>query len=246
MAQTIDGRTATRPSPGDYQSRKGGAPAAQIASKKLKPRTISRDKEHTKEDILAVATKEFATRGLSGARIDAIAASMQTSKRMIYYYFGSKEGLYSAVLEKAYGDIRAVEATLPLDSLPPIEALQRLVEQTFENDDANEDFVRLVAIENIHFGRHLRKTTSLRKINSGAIETIRKILLRGKADGLFRDDLDPVDIHMTISALCFFRVSNKHTFGKIFDVDLSNKAIRRTHKQMIVETVLRLVRCDGP
>jgi AcrR family transcriptional regulator len=78
---------------------------------------------------------------------------------MIYYYFGSKEGLYRAVLEKAYADIRAVEATLPLDALDPIEALRRLVEQTFESDEANEDFVRLVAIENIHLGVHFDKST---------------------------------------------------------------------------------------
>ncbi len=217
---------------------------ARIVTKKPAPRKAdrSRDSEHTKADILTVATKEFATHGLSGARIDTIAALMRTSKRMIYYYFGSKEGLYLAVLEKAYSDIRAVEATLPLDSLDPGEALRRLVEQTFENDDANEDFVRLVAIENIHLGRHFAKVDSLRKINSGAIETIGKILNRGRAAGIFREDLDPVDIHMAISALCFFRVSNRYTFGKIFDVDLSNRNRRRKHKRMIMEAVLRLVR----
>jgi AcrR family transcriptional regulator len=203
---------------------------------------LTKDSERTKADILAVATKEFADHGLSGARVDTIAALMRTSKRMIYYYFGGKEGLYLAVLEKAYADIRAAEATLPLDCLDPVEALSRLVEQTFENDDANEDFVRLVAIENIHLGRHFEKADSLRKINSGVIETIGRILERGKAKGLFREDLDPVDIHMAISALCFFRVSNRHTFGKIFDIDLAEPRRRLKHKRMIVEAVLRLVR----
>ncbi len=202
----------------------------------------SRDAERTKADILKVATKEFADHGLSGARVDTIAALMRTSKRMIYYYFGSKEGLYLAVLEKAYSDIRATEALLPLDSLDPVEALRRLVEQTFENDDANEDFVRLVAIENIHLGKTFEKADSLRRINSGALETIKSILSRGQAAGIFRDDLDPVDIHMAISALCFFRGSNKYTFGKIFDVDLSSSNRRRKHKRMIVEAVLRLIR----
>lgn len=216
----------------------------QIETKKMVRRKgdQTKDPERTKADILAVATKEFATRGLSGARIDMIATLMRTSKRMIYYYFGSKEGLYLAVLEKVYADVRAVEATLPLDSLHPVEALRRLVEQTFENDDTNEDFVRLVAIENIHLGRHFDKTNSLREINSGAIETLRGILNRGKAEGLFRDDLDPVDVHMAISALCFFRVSNRHTFGKIFEVNLSNSNLRQKHKRMIAEAVLRLVR----
>jgi AcrR family transcriptional regulator len=217
---------------------------ARIDSKRPPPRRRSRerDPELTRADILAVATKEFADHGLSGARIDRIAALMLTSKRMIYYYFGSKEGLYLAVLEKAYADIRAVEATLPLDALDPVEALRRLVEQTFESDDANEDFVRLVAIENIHLGAHFDKADALRAINSGVIDTINKILKRGKALKLFRDDLDAIDIHMAISALCFFRVSNRHTFGKIFNVDLSGPARRHKHKRMIADAVIRLVR----
>ncbi len=202
----------------------------------------TRDSDRTKADILTVATKEFADRGLSGARVDTIAALMRTSKRMIYYYFGSKEGLYLAVLEKVYSAIRATEASLPLDSLDPEEALRRLVEQTFEHDDANEDFVRLVVLENIHSGQLFDRTDSLRKINLGALETIKSILHRGQAAGKFRDDLDPVDVHMAISALCFFRVSNKYTFGKIFDIDLSSPSRRRKHKTMIVEAVLRLVR----
>ena len=118
----------------------------------------TRDSDRTKADILTVATKEFADRGLSGARVDMIAALMRTSKRMIYYYFGSKEGLYLAVLEKVYSAIRATEASLPLDSLDPEEALRRLVEQTFEHDDANEDFVRLVVLENIHSGQLFDRT----------------------------------------------------------------------------------------
>ena len=216
----------------------------QISARKPVRPKVSRvkDPERTKADILTVATKEFATNGLSGARIDTIAALMRTTKRMIYYYFGGKDGLYLAVLEKAYANIRAVEATLPLDALSPVEALQRLVEQTFENDEANEDFIRLVTIENIHCGQHFDKKNSLRKINSGAIETIRRILDRGRSEGLFRDDLDPVDIHLAISALCFFRVSNRHTFGKLFEVDLLSADLRQKHKEMIVDAVLRLVR----
>ena len=121
----------------------------------------TRDSERTKADILTVATKEFANHGLTGARIDTIAALMRTSKRMIYYYFGSKEGLYLAVLEKAYSHIRAAEASLPLELPRCRGGLATACEQTFENDAANEDFVRLVAIENIHLGRLFEKTNSL-------------------------------------------------------------------------------------
>ena len=212
----------------------------------LRKRQWTKDPERAKADILAVATKEFAAQGLAGARIDEIAAHTQTSKRMIYYYFGGKEGLYRAVLEKAYSEIRAVEAILPLDSMDPMTALRRLVEQTFENDDLNEDFVRLVAIENIHYARHFDKANTLRAINSGALATIGRILERGRAEGVFREDLEPVDIHLAISALCFFRVSNKHTFEKLFEVNLAGPKLRQKHKRMFVEAVIRLVRNEDP
>jgi AcrR family transcriptional regulator len=205
-------------------------------------RVRTKDPARTKADILEVATDEFATHGLSGARVDAIAERMRTSKRMIYYYFGDKEGVFAAVLEHAYSSVRAIEALLALEALEPEEALRNLVEQTFENDDANEAFVRLVAIENVHRGEHLTDADQIRNINHHIIDVIENILRRGRARGVFRDDLDAIDVHMAISALCFFRVSNKYTFGKIFDVDLSSPERRDKHKKMAVEAISRLVR----
>jgi AcrR family transcriptional regulator len=205
-------------------------------------RIRTKDPARTKADILEVATDEFATHGLSGARVDAIAERMRTSKRMIYYYFGDKEGVFAAVLEHAYSSVRAIEALLALEALEPEEALRNLVEQTFENDDANEAFVRLVAIENVHRGEHLTDADQIRNINHRIIDVIENILRRGRARGVFRDDLDAIDVHMAISALCFFRVSNKYTFGKIFDVDLSSPERRDKHKKMAVEAISRLVR----
>ena len=200
------------------------------------------DPLRTKADILAVAAEEFATNGLSGSRVDAIAERTRTSKHMIYYYFRDKEGLYRAVLENAYSAVRAIEAKLALEAQSPETALRRLVEQTFENDDANEAFVRLVAVENIHRGEHLGDLGHIRDINKGIISIIERILERGRAKGAFRTDLDAIDIHMAISALCFFRVSNKHTFGKIFGVDLSSPERREKHKRMAADAILRLVR----
>lgn len=124
-------------------------------ARRAKGRVRTNDPERTKADILEVAADEFAMHGLSGARVDAIAERMRTSKRMIYYYFGDKEGMFRAVLENAYSSVRAIEALLALEALEPEEALRNLVEQTFENDDANEAFIRLVAIENVHRGEHL-------------------------------------------------------------------------------------------
>jgi len=124
------------------------------------------DAGRTRQDILTVARAEFVGHGLSGARVDAIAERTRTTKRMIYYYFGSKEGLYSAVLEQAYADIRSAEATLALDDLDPLTALRRLIGFTFDYEDANPDFVRLIAIENIHQALYLKQLPAIQSLNA--------------------------------------------------------------------------------
>jgi AcrR family transcriptional regulator len=196
------------------------------------------DPEKTRQDILNVATEEFSSLGLSGGRVDAIAEKTRTSKRMIYYYFGSKEGLYLAVLEKAYRKIRSLESDLQLVGMPPAQALRTLIASTFDHDEKNPDFVRLVSIENIHHAAHMQRSTEIRDLNISIIQTISDILERGRADGSFRRDVDPIDIHMMISAFCFFRVSNRYTFGTIFHRDLSSPEYYGRHKAMISDAVL--------
>lgn len=200
------------------------------------------DPEKTKRNILDVAREEFSSKGLSGARIDEIAARTQTSKRMIYYYFGSKEGLYIAVLEEAYRGIRGIEAQLDLEDLPPEEALRRLVAFTFEYESGNPDFIRLVMNENIHQGEYLKQSKAIRGLNVPAIDAIRKIYERGRAAKVFRPGLDPIDLHMSISALCFFNVANRHTFSTIFDHDMSSPAAQRRRRDTVVEMILRFVK----
>ncbi|MBS1200632.1 MAG: acrR [Proteobacteria bacterium] len=197
--------------------------------------------EQTRANILKVATEEFATKGLSGARVDAIAAKTLASKRMIYYYFGGKTGLYSAVLERAYADIRAEEAQFDLAHMPPREALRRLIEVTFDYDENHTKFVSLVSIENIHRAKYLSKLPSLRDINQSAIRTLEDILQRGRAEGVFRDGFDALDLHLLISAFCFFRVSNRHTFEALFDCDFASPRLRARHRKMITEAVLAYV-----
>jgi AcrR family transcriptional regulator len=201
----------------------------------------SKDPARTMAEILAVATHEFADKGLSGARIDAIAAATRTSKRMIYYYFGSKDALYLAVLEEAYRRMRTIESDLHLNDLPPVQALQRLVEFTYEHHRDNEDFIRLVMNENIQRGDYLRQSQNIQQLNTQAIESVRQVYDRGVAQGVFRPGLDPVDIHSAISACTFFNVSNRHTFGLIFqDRHSVDKAttLKRVH---VVELILRFV-----
>lgn len=199
------------------------------------------DAERTKADIVAVAMDEFAENGLTGARVDAIAERTRTSKRMIYYYFGSKDGLYRAVLEQAYNGIRTRESQTHLKELPPLEALRRLIEITFDYDEGHPSFIRLIAVENIHYAEHLKKLSSIRGINVSAIATVEEILERGRAAGLFRSDISAFDVHLLISSFCFFRVSNRHTVGTIFKQDLSEPKTLLRHKRLIVEAVERLV-----
>lgn len=206
--------------------------------------TRSNDPEATRRDILEVATREFAAYGLSGARIDEIADQTRTSKRMIYYYFGDKEGLYRAVLEGAYSRIRKIEAGLELEHLGPVEALRTLVRFNFDYHNSNEDFIRLVMIENIHHAEVLNKSDVIQALNVTIIDALRAIYRRGLAEGVFRPGLTELDLHWAISALCFFNVSNRPTFSGIFKKDLDTEAAQAERRQQVVEMVLRYALSD--
>jgi AcrR family transcriptional regulator len=208
----------------------------------VKESTRTNDPERTKADILAVAEVEFGEKGLAGARIDEIAAATQTSKRMIYYYFGSKEGLYLAVLEEAYRRKRQEEADLHLEDMEPEAALRLLVAHTFERHLGNENFIRLVMSENIHRGEFMRKSQFIQELNVPAIEAVRDIYQRGVESGVFRPGLDPADIHASISALSFFNISNQHTFGLIFKLDTSLPEYQAQRRDNVVEMIWRYLR----
>ena len=161
---------------------------------------------------------------------------------MIYYYFGSKEGLYLKVLEDAYRRIRHIEADLHLEDLPPEDALRKLVAFTFDYQHDNDDFIRLVMNENMHRGEFLAQSKSIQQLNMPAIDTLRTVYERGVKAKTFRKDVDPVDLHMSISALCFFNVANRHTFGLIFKRDMESARALRDRRDSIVEMVVRFVR----
>lgn len=198
--------------------------------------------EKTRENILQAAIVEFVQQGLSGARVDAIAERTQTSKRMIYYYFESKEQLYLRVLEKLYGDIRHTEAQLHLAELEPREAIRRLVEFTFDHHDRNVDFVRIVSIENIQHGQYIRESDAIGSLNVTILASLDDILRRGVAAGAFRTGVQAMDVHLLMSSFCFYRVSNRHTLGAIFAIDLNEADVKARHKEMIVESILRFLK----
>jgi AcrR family transcriptional regulator len=207
-------------------TRSGTAPARQ------------RDAEQTRTDILEVATREFAELGYSGARVDRIAERTRTTKRMIYYYFGGKEQLWIAVLERAYAGIRAAEQDIDVEHLDPVSAIRRLAELTFDHHDSHPDFIRLVSIENIHRAEHLERSPGFASLNSPVIDLIARILDRGRESGEFRRDVDPLDLHMLISSYCVFRVANRYTFRAIFDLDLGSSELREHYRAMLGDTVV--------
>ncbi len=205
--------------------------------------TRAQDPEGTKRNILEIASEEFALNGLSGARVDEIAARTRSSKRMIYYYFGDKDGLYLSALENAYRLVREGEAKLDIEGLPPIAALSRLVEFTFDHHHHHEEFIRMVMIENIHHGQYLDRSEAIRDLNVTAIDHIARIYARGVKEGVFREGIDPVELHWQVSALCFFNVSNRATFSKIFGRDFGSEdqlaRLRRNAVDMVVRFATR-------
>ncbi|WP_223461011.1 MULTISPECIES: TetR/AcrR family transcriptional regulator [unclassified Pseudomonas] len=214
-------------------------PAASVEPGAEPRKSRKNNPEKTRENILQEAIVEFVQQGLSGARVDAIAERIHTSKRMIYYYFGSKEQLYVEVLEKLYGDIRNTESRLHLTELAPVEAIRRMVEFTFDHHDRNVDFVRIVSIENIHNAEYVKRSEAIRAMNNTVLDSLDVILRRGVEEGVFRAGLVPLDVHLLISSFCFYRVSNRHTVGEIFQIDLPDERVKQRHREMICESVLR-------
>ena len=205
-----------------------------------------RDAARTRGEILDVATAEFAARGYDGARVDEIAALTRTTKRMIYYHFGGKKQLYIAVLERAYVRIRSAEREVRVDHLDPVTAVRRIAEVTFDHHEAHPEFIRLVSIENIHHAEHVKELVNLVDLSGPVISLLDDILERGRAQGLFRDDVDAVDVHMMISAFCVFRVANRHTFGAIFGRDLVDPARHDHYRTMCADMIVRFLAAGDP
>jgi AcrR family transcriptional regulator len=217
---------------------------ATVAKSRAAAPRRTNDAEKTRANILEIAFEEFAGKGFTGARIDEIADRTHTSKNMIYYYFGSKENLYRKVLERSYSEIRRVESELHLSDMPVLDALKELVKFTFDYHTTHPDFVRLVMVENIALGAHIREMETLKNLNTGAIDICKDICRRGVKEGVIRKDIAAVALHMTISSLCFYNVSNKYTFSAIHNVEMASPAALRSRRQEIVDLIVRYVRPD--
>jgi len=215
--------------------------AVQVAERNVAMRK-PKAPEANRERIVRAAIDEFASRGFKGASMDAIAARTHTTRAMINYYFGSKEKLYLSVLEHVYAEIREAESHLDLDHLAPVDAIRRVVEFTFRYYVEHEGFVRLVVAENQAKGRYLKKSHAMRTLNRTIIDTLGGIVARGQADGSFRREIDPVDVHMMIAALGMFNVTNQHTFSAIFQRDMGAKGDVDRRRAIVTEVVLNYLK----
>lgn len=201
-----------------------------------------RDAERTKAALLEAAAEEFSQKGFAAARMEDIAQRIGLTKRLVFYYFDSKEKLYIATLEDAYQRIRREEETLDASLLSPREALAQICGFTFDYYINHPVFVKLVANENIEEGAFLAKSGIARNTNRGVIRLLDTILERGQQAGVFRADATSTEVHMTISSLAFFCIANKHTFGTLFGVDMSSEAFLTTRRAQIIDIIDRFLK----
>jgi AcrR family transcriptional regulator len=215
---------------------------ARISKPVRRPAPPQRDPERTRAAILGAATVEFSAKGLDGARVDEIARRSGVNKRMIYHYFGDKEGLYLAVLEASYSAIRTAELGLRLNDQHPIDGMRTLVRFTWDYFLTHPEFLSLLATENLHRASNLKKLRHIRELHSPLAGTLSDVLDRGAKQGLFRAGVDPIQLYVSIAALGFFYLSNRHTLSTIFGHDFNAPAALNDRGRHIVDVVLGYLR----
>lgn len=219
--------------------------ATALASKKVLPRRASgnaRDPERTKAVILAAATEEITAKGLGGARVDEIAKRAGVNKRMIYHYFGDKDGLYLAVLEAAYEEIRVEEIKLDLGKRDPVEGMRELLQFTWGYYREHPEFLSLLATENLHRAAYLKRSKKIRELHSPLVDIIGDLLQRGVKTKVFRKGVDPVELYISIAALGFFYLSNRYTLSTIFGRNLTSPENIKARGLHLVDVVLGYLR----
>ncbi len=201
-----------------------------------------RDAERTRRALLDAAEIEFADKGLAGARVDVIAEEAAANKRMLYYYFGSKEDLYLAVLERAYGAMRERERELNFTDLEPLDAIRTLVEFKFDYYRENPRIIPLLAGENMHGGKYLKRSRRLREMHMSLVDAITKVLADGERKGVIRPGIDPFNLYVSISGLSYFYFSNAATLSAAFGRQLDSAAELTTRRAHAVDVIIAYVK----
>jgi AcrR family transcriptional regulator len=196
-----------------------------------------RNAEATRGRILEAATEEFARRGLPHARIEDVAARAGVNRRMIYYYFASKEGLYLTALEAVYAQLVDEERKIDVEKLNPVEAIAELVRRKIDHYTNYPHFVTFLNMENLYQARHLKKSKRIAEFKTPFTQIIARVLERGQRAGLFRRGIDPIDLYISICALGYLYFSNRYTLGVIFERDLTSPSALKKRKSTIVDFV---------
>ncbi|MBI3149550.1 MAG: TetR family transcriptional regulator [Betaproteobacteria bacterium] len=197
-----------------------------------------RDPVRTKARILNAATQEFSRHGLGGARVERITERAGANKRMLYYYFGGKELLFVAVLEKAYEDFGNAQRELHLDEFTPVEAMRRLMAFLWEYFLENPEFIRLLNSENLHQAKHLKRSTRVHELASHILSILGGVVRRGQAGDVFREDVDINQLYITVTGLGYFYLSNRYTLSTLLSMDMLNPEARRARIEHITEVVV--------
>lgn len=209
--------------------------------KNIPPRALQARAVETREAILKAATLVFAKHGFSGGRVEHISRLAKTHDRMIYYYFGSKEKLFIEVLETTYQRLNEAEAALEIDLSDPLQALCTVVRFNWRYFLEHPEFITLLNSENLHQGRHVKKSTKVAQLSSPAVNVLAKILKAGTRQGLFRKDVSARELYLTIAALGYFYLSNRHTLSAFLNTELLKKSAIERWRESMVDTVTRKV-----
>jgi AcrR family transcriptional regulator len=197
-----------------------------------------RDPEGTRRRILEAAIEQFSNSGLAGARVGSIARWAKTNERMLYYYFGNKEQLFIAVLEELYKNFAKAELAIDMAGREPEEAIRTLARTLWTYLREHEQWLKLINTENLHEARYLRRSTQIRETMSPMITTLRSTLDRGAQAGVFRGGIDALDFYVTLTALGYYIVSNRHTLhvftGRDYAQADAHEAMVRMHLEMVM------------
>jgi AcrR family transcriptional regulator len=194
--------------------------------------------------ILSAATTEFAAAGYGGARVERISRSAGTVDRMLYYYFGSKEGLFRSVLEDAYEKLGAAEQRLRLAGVDPVRGMREPVAFTWNYYLQHPEFIRLLNSENLHRGEHVRKSRRVKSLSFPLLSILTDLLARGKVQGEFRHDANPVQLYITVAALAYFYLSNRYTLSRFLGHDLMARSARGRWLRHISAVVLASIAAE--
>ena len=195
----------------------------------------------TRDNILRAATKVFARYGYEGGSVEKISKAAKSFDRMIYYYFGSKEGLFIEVLEETYKRMNDAESQLQLNVENPVDALQDVIRFVVGYYRKNPEFITLLNTENLHKGKPISKSMRAREYSAPAIEVIRRVLESGQAQGVFRHDIVARDVYLLIAATGYFSMSNRHPLSAFLGEDMETPAALAHWQAFVIDSVLRIV-----